>query len=215
MSRRASRSLRDRPSRREAVEARLLTVLERRLEQGQSLASITVDSLVTEAGVSRANFYIHFQDKVDLLEGWLLETRQVLFEVSNAWYGAAASQLTQRGLQELLREIFDVYRARMTLMRAMYETVLHDPTMREEFAEAFEQHFAALTEHIRAGQRDGVIDPKLDARAIAEWLICLIERVPMQIDRNAAPRELERQTAAIGQIIYRTLYDRGSRTTPR
>ena len=210
MSRRASRSLRDRPSRREAVEARLLTVLERRLEQGQSLASITVDSLVTEAGVSRANFYIHFQDKVDLLEGWLLETRRVLFDVSNAWYTTDASQLTQARLNDLLREIFDVYRARMTLMRAMYETVLHDPTMREEFAEAFEQHFAALTEHIRAGQRDGAIGPELDARATAEWLICLIERVPMQIDRKAARGELEGHTVAIGHIIYRTLYDRAA-----
>jgi TetR/AcrR family transcriptional regulator, ethionamide resistance regulator len=211
MSRRASRSLRDRPSRRDAVEARLLTVLERRLEQGQSLASITVDSLVTEAGVSRANFYIHFQDKVDLLEGWLLETRQVLFEVSNAWYATPASQLSQLRIRELLGEIFGVYRARMTLMRAMYETVLHDPTMREEFAEAFEQHFVALTEHIRTGQRDGAVRTELDARATAEWLICLVERVPMQIDRNAAPRELESHTAAIAQIIYRTLYDPGNR----
>lgn len=210
MSRRASRSLRDRPSRREAVEARLLGVLERRLEHGQSLASITVDSLVAEAGVSRANFYIHFQDKVDLLEGWLLETRQVLLEVSNAWYATDASQLTRGRLHDLLREIFDVYRARMTLMRAMYETVLHDPTMREEFAEAFEQHFAALTEHIRAGQADGAIDPELDARATAEWLVCLIERVPMQIDRDAAPRELDGSIAAIGHIIYRTLYEGGT-----
>jgi TetR/AcrR family transcriptional regulator, ethionamide resistance regulator len=209
MSRRASRSLRDRPSRREALEARLLAVLERRLEQGQSLASITVDSLVTEAGVSRANFYIHFQDKVDLLEGWLLETRRILFEVSNSWYATDASQLSQQRLHELLREIFDVYRARMTLMRAMYETILHDPTVREEFAEAFELHFAALTEHIRAGQRDGAICPELDPRATAEWLICLIERVPMQIDRDASPRELEGHTAAIAQIIHRTLYDRG------
>src|SRR5262249_48783377 len=98
---------------------------------------------------------------------------------------------------------------RMTLMRAMYETVLHDPTVREEFAEAFELHFAALTEHIRAGQRDGAIGPELDARATAEWLICLIERIPMQIDRTAAPRDLEGYVAAIGYIIYRTLYDRG------
>jgi TetR/AcrR family transcriptional regulator, ethionamide resistance regulator len=211
MSRRASRSLRDRPNRREAVEARLLAVLERRLEHGESLASITVDSLVTEAGVSRANFYIHFQDKVDLLEGWLLETRRILFEISNAWYATDASQLSQRRLHELLQAIFDVYRARMTLMRAMYETALHDPTVREEFAEAFELHFAALTDHIRAGQRDGAIDRKLDARATAEWLICLIERVPMQVDRNASPRELDGHVTAIGQIIYFTLYEAARR----
>jgi len=133
-----------------------------------------------------------------------------LFEVSNAWYAAAASELSQRRLHGLLREIFDVYRARMTLMRAMYETALHDPTIREEFAEAFELHFAALTDHIRAGQRDGAIGRELDARATAEWLICLIERVPMQVDRNASSRELEGHIAAIAQIIYRTLYDRGA-----
>jgi len=209
MSRRASRSMRDRPNRREAVEARLLAVLERRLEHGESLASITVDSLVAEAGVSRANFYIHFQDKVDLLEGWLLETRRILFEVSNAWYTTDAAQLSQQRLHELLHAIFDVYGARTTLMRAMYETVLHDPTVREEFAEAFELHFAALTDHIRAGQRDGAIGLELDARATAEWLICLIERVPMQIDRNASSREREGHVRAIGQIIYRTLYAGG------
>jgi TetR/AcrR family transcriptional regulator, ethionamide resistance regulator len=206
LSRRTERS---RPGRRSAVQDRLLGVLERQLEQGVSLASVKVDDLVAEAGISRATFYIHFHDKVDLLEEWLIETRKVLFEVSDAWY-SAPSPTNREELAERLRAIVAAYRERLTLMAAMHETALYDATLRAEFAEAFEAHFAALTAHVEAGQRDGTVRAELSPRETAEWLVCLMERVPMQINPRARRREVESHVEALAGVIWSTLYARAA-----
>jgi TetR/AcrR family transcriptional regulator, ethionamide resistance regulator len=207
MARLSRRSDRARPGRREEVQEKLLAALERQLEGGTSLADVKVSDLAADAGISRATFYIHFQDKVDLIEEWLLETRRVLFEVSNAWY-SASPELSRDQLRELLRAIFDAYRERLTLMSAMHETVLYDETLREEFAEAFEFHFAALTDHIRAGQRAGLIDSELRPRETAEWLVCLMERVPVQVGRDAGQRENDAHLEAATGVIWSALYAR-------
>ena len=81
MTRLAPRSDRGRRDRRGAAQEKLLAALERQLENGTSFAAVNVADLAADAGISRATFYIHFQDKVDLLEEWLLETRTTLFEV--------------------------------------------------------------------------------------------------------------------------------------
>ncbi len=205
MARLARRSDRSRPDRRGEVQERLLGALERQLEQGKSLAAVKVNDLAADAGISRATFYIHFQDKVDLIEEWLLETRSALFEISNAWY-SASPQLSRDELRELLRAIFDAYRERLTVMSAMHETALYDETLREEFAEAFELHFAALTDHIRSGQRAGVIDSELSPRETAEWLVSMMERVPAQVGRNAGRKENDAYLDAATGVIWSTLY---------
>jgi AcrR family transcriptional regulator len=209
MARLARRSDRARPERRGEVQDRLLAALERQLEEGTGLASVKVSELAAQAGISRATFYIHFHDKVDLIEEWLRETRKVLFEVSNEWY-SASPELTREQLRELLRAVFDAYRERLTLMSAMHETVLYDETLRAEFAEAFEFHFAALTDHIRSGQKAGVIDSELRPRETAEWLVCLMERVPVQVGRRAGAKENEAHLEAATGVIWSTLYAIGT-----
>jgi TetR/AcrR family transcriptional regulator, ethionamide resistance regulator len=205
MARLSRRSDRARPGRRDEMQGKLLAALERQLEGGTSLADVKVSDLAAEAGVSRATFYIHFQDKVDLIEEWLLETIQVLYDVSNDWY-SASPDLTRDRLRDLLRAVFDAYRERLTLMSAMHETALYDETLRAEFAEAFELHISALTDHIRSGQRAGVIDSDLRPRETAEWLVCMMERVPVQIRRDAGRKESEAHLEAATGVIWSTLY---------
>jgi len=209
MARLSRRSDRARPERRGEVQGKLLAALERQLEQGTSLADVKVSDLASDAGISRATFYIHFQDKVDLIEEWLLETIKALYEVSNEWY-SASPDLTREQLRELLGGVFDAYRERLTLMSAMHETALYDEALREEFAEAFELHITALTEHIRSGKRAGVIDPELRPRETAEWLVCMLERVPVQIGRHADRKSSEAHLEATTGVIWSSLYQRAA-----
>jgi AcrR family transcriptional regulator len=211
MSRLASRAERSRQNRREAVRQQLLDALASQLERGTSLAAVKVEDLASEAGISRATFYVYFQDKVELLEEWLLETRATLFEVSNAWY-AGPPPSSRAELTILVRAVFDGYRERLTLMAAMHEMTLYDETLREEFAEALELHFSALTDHIARGQRFGAIDRRLLARETAEWLVCLLERVPTQIDRRASGKELDLHLEAVVGVVWSTLYATGAQS---
>lgn len=202
------RSQRSRSDRRDEARQRLLKALEEMLEEeGVSFGSVKVEELAARAGISRAGFYIHFQDKVELLEQWLRDTRAVLFEVAGGWYGAPPP-LTFGDLRTAIRAILRAYRDRMTLMTAMYETALYDATLRDDFAQAFEMHFSALAAHIEAGQRSGRIPPDLLPRETAEWLVCMIERAPTHLPRSASRGELERVADTAAAIVWATLYAR-------
>ncbi|MGA3253246.1 MAG: TetR family transcriptional regulator, partial [Mycobacterium sp.] len=50
----------NREQRREQLERRLLDATERLMSEGASFTEISVDRLSTEAGISRASFYIYF-----------------------------------------------------------------------------------------------------------------------------------------------------------
>ena len=49
------------------MERRLLDATERLMRDGASFTELSVDRLSTEAGISRASFYIYFEDKGQLL----------------------------------------------------------------------------------------------------------------------------------------------------
>lgn len=56
-----------REQRREQMERRLLDATERLMRDGASFTELSVDRLSGEAGISRASFYIYFEDKGHLL----------------------------------------------------------------------------------------------------------------------------------------------------
>ena len=51
-----------RQQRREQMERRLLDATERLMGEGASFTELSVERLSTEAGISRASFYIYFED---------------------------------------------------------------------------------------------------------------------------------------------------------
>lgn len=201
-----SRNQRSRSERRDEVRRQLLKALEEMLDDGASFSTVKVEDLAARAGISRAGFYIHFQDKVELLEQWLTETREVLLQVSARWYDAAPS-ISLDELRSAVADIIRTYGERMTLMAAMHETALYDSSLREDFEQAFQTHFAALTAHIEAGQASGDLPDSLHPRETAEWLVCMIERAPVWFRPNAGKSELARQAATAADIIWATLYE--------
>jgi len=199
------RTGRSRSARRADVRARLLDAVEEMLAEGTSFAAISVGALASRAGMSRASFYIHFQDKIDLLEDWLLESRRDLLEAAQAWHRADPS-LSRDQLRTALAGIVHTYRARMALMGAAHEIALYDAGMREDFAQAFEEHFAGLREHIVAGQRSGDVVPALPPAETAEWLVVMLERAPPNLAREASGREIAAHVDAVTEIVWDTLY---------
>ena len=70
-----------RQERREQIERRLLDATERLMRDGASFTELSVDRLSTEAGMSRASFYIYFEDKGHLLRRL---AGQVFTDLANA-----------------------------------------------------------------------------------------------------------------------------------
>src|SRR5947209_20107000 len=78
-----------RQQRREQMERRLLDATERLMRDGASFTELSVDRLSTEAGISRASFYIYFEDKGHLLRCLAVQVFGDLVAGAERWWGVA------------------------------------------------------------------------------------------------------------------------------
>ena len=194
-----------RAQRREDVRDRLLAVVEQLLEQGESYTEISVERLVSEAGISRSTFYVYFQDKGDLLRSWFTEIEAELESAARDWW-ALDSGSRREDLRAALDEVVKTYRPHTTLMAAMYDAAAYDPGVRELVETMMGRNIAGLRKHIRTGQRDGFVEPDLPPQQTAEWLTWMAERGLHQLVRTAGDAELERLIDAYTAIVWNTLY---------
>src|ERR1700746_2691401 len=79
-----------RQQRREQMERRLLDATERLMRDGASFTELSVDRLSTAAGISRASFYIYFEDKGHLLRRMAGQVFGDLADSADRWWSVAA-----------------------------------------------------------------------------------------------------------------------------
>src|ERR1700744_4888354 len=78
-----------RQQRREQMELQLLDATERLMRDGASYTELSVDRLSTEAGISRASFYIYFEDKGHLLRRLAGQVFADLADSADRWWRGA------------------------------------------------------------------------------------------------------------------------------
>ena len=78
-----------RQERREQIERQLLDATERLMRDGASFTELSVDRLSGEAGISRASFYIYFEDKGHLLRCLARQVFGDLTTDAERWWGVA------------------------------------------------------------------------------------------------------------------------------
>src|ERR1700752_1895629 len=78
-----------RQQRREQLERRLLDATERLMRDGASFTELSVDRLSTAAGISRASFYIYFEDKGHLLRRMAGQVFADLADAAERWWSGA------------------------------------------------------------------------------------------------------------------------------
>jgi AcrR family transcriptional regulator len=194
-----------REQRREDVRDRLLAVVEELLADGESYTELSVERLVSEAGISRSTFYVYFEDKGDLLRSWFTEIEAELEDAARDWWALDAGSRREQ-LRAALDSVVKAYRPHTTLMAAMYDAAAYDPGVRRLVEGMMGANIAGLRKHIRAGQRDGFIDPELSPQQTAQWLMWMAERGLHQLVRQAGDAELERLIDAYTAIVWNTLY---------
>lgn len=193
-----------RQQRRGEIAQQLLAATERMMAEGLSFTELSVDRLATEAGISRATFYIYFEDKRQLL---LELTRQVtakLGEAAAIWFDVA-DQRDPDSARRSVRQIITVYREHQTVLTAMFELAGYDPVVAEAHRgmvhAVAEQAQAALDQAVAAGA-DGPAHSLETSRALA-WMI---ERTCHQMVRNSPPDADDAIAEALTEIIWRTWY---------
>ncbi|MGE4426216.1 MAG: TetR/AcrR family transcriptional regulator [Solirubrobacteraceae bacterium] len=190
--------------RRAATQQDLLDATVRLLEAGETVARLSIDRIVTEAGVARTTFYLHFTDKLDLLRvlaedrargiedaGWRARRRDDEPELSRAAMGRAVAGVAEIWVRD------------RAVLAAIIETAEHDPRMRELWQAIIRRLAASAAELLQAHwTAHPELAPK-DPAAMAEAMTWMIERTCHQAARDAD--RLATLVDAMTEICWRML----------
>lgn len=200
----------DRARRRSEVRSKLLVAAETLLEQGRSFTEISVEDLITEAGVARSTFYAHFEDKGALLLELTDHVTSTLEVAASRWY-RLPRRATRDDLRDALAELMHSHLRHRPTLAAVTEAAAYEPRVRAEYERSMALRFAEMERSFSAQQLDGGVRPDVDPALVTPWIGWMTERGLFQLldgGHSAVEQHLDGMTA----VIWRTFYE-GTRPT--
>jgi AcrR family transcriptional regulator len=194
-----------RQERREQIERRLLDATERLMRDGASFTELSVDRLSSEAGMSRANFYVYFEDKGHLLRQLAGQVFADLADSAERWWGAAWRH-DPDDIRAGMSAIIGSYRRHQPVLVALNEMAAYDPRVGATYRNLLSAITGRLTRVIEDGQADGSIRGGLPAATAASALTWMVERVCQQnLPNSPSSYDAELATTLI-EIVWGALY---------
>ncbi len=195
----------NRTRRRVEIEQQLLAATERLMSDGPAFTELSVDRLATEAGISRATFYVYFEDKGQLLRELARQVFGELSEGAHQWWDTA-DRHDPEDARRSMASIIAIYRRHQTLVTAVIETAAYDPDVAEFYQQMLDDIIGNTEAVIERGKAGGLIRPTLPTRETASGLTWLVERTVHQTARFTAPDQDGVLAQALSEIIWSTLY---------
>lgn len=194
-----------REARREQIERQLLDATDRLMSDGTSFTELSVDRLATEAGISRASFYIYFEDKGQLLRRLARQVFGDLAEAAEQWW-TVSGRRDPADVHAAMAGIIASYRRHQPVLIALNEMAAYDPLVGETYRDLLTAISAQLTRVIEDGQADGAIRPQLPAASTASTLTWMVERTCQQ-NLPSRPVSYDAELATtITEIVWAALY---------
>lgn len=194
-----------RQQRREQMERRLLDATERLMRDGASFTELSVDRLSTEAGISRASFYIYFEDKGHLLRCLAVQVFGDLVAGAERWWGVARRR-DPDAVRAAMAGIVETYRRHQAVLVALNEMAAYDPETGQTYRDLLTAITARMTRVIEDGQADGAIRRELPAATTASALVWMVERACHQ-NLPVNPRDYDAELAeTLAEITWGALY---------
>jgi TetR/AcrR family transcriptional regulator, ethionamide resistance regulator len=194
-----------RRERRGQIERSLLDATERLMADGASYTELSVDRLATEAGISRASFYIYFEDKGHLLRRLAGQVFDDLATAAERWWSVSGRR-DPADVLAAMTALVATYRRHQPLLVALNEMAGYDAAVGATYREILAAISARLAVVITEGQDDGSIRRGLSARTAATSLTWMVERTCQQ-SLPGTPESGDGELAAtLTQIIWGALY---------
>ena len=194
-----------RQERREQIERRLLDATERMMRDGASFTELSVDKLATEAGISRASFYIYFEDKGDLLRRLATQVFGDLTADAAQWW-TVANRRDPADIHASMTRLIGSYRTHQPVLVALGEMAAYDAQVGETYRELLTGIATQFTSVIEEGQADGAIRTNLLPGPTASSLVWMVERACQQNLPNQPPEYDSQLATALTEIIRGALY---------
>jgi AcrR family transcriptional regulator len=195
----------NRQERREQIERRLLEATERLMRNGASFTELSVDRLSTEAGMSRASFYIYFEDKGHLLRRLASQVFGDLADGAERWWSVAWRH-DPGDVRVAMAQIIASYRRHQPVLVALNEMAAYDQLVAATYRDLLTGISGRLTTVIRDGQADGSIRRELPAATTASALTWMVERACQQnLPANPPAYDAELATT-LTEIVWGALY---------
>ncbi|OBK21807.1 TetR family transcriptional regulator [Mycobacterium asiaticum] len=194
-----------REQRREQIESRMLEATERLMGDGASFTELSVDRLAGEAGISRASFYIYFEDKGDLLRRLATEVFGDLAAAGERWWGVAERH-DPEDLRAAISGIIATYRRHQPVLVALNEMAGYDQATAQTYRELLGAISQRVTSVIEDGQADGSIRRTLPVSTTASALTLLVERTAQQHLPVKPPDYDAELVDTLVEIIWGALY---------
>lgn len=200
-----------RPDRRAEVAERLRGAVERLLREGETYASLSIERLMNEAGLSRSTFYAYFTDKGDLLRQWSTHASDATRAAAAAWV-ALGPDVSREQLRAALRRLIGDYQPHARVTAAIYDATVYDAALATETRAVMDAHRRHLADHVRRGQDEGWIDPALLPDETAAWICWMTERVLHQLVPDADAPTVDELADGLTGILWNVLYAPAGRT---
>jgi AcrR family transcriptional regulator len=195
----------NRQERREQIERQLLDATERLMADGASFTELSVDRLATEAGISRASFYIYFEDKGDLLRRLAGQVFEDLADAAERWWGVSRRR-DPADVLGAMTGLVASYRRHQPMLIALNEMAGYDAAVGTTYREILDAIATRLAAVIREGQNDGFIRRELSADTAASALTWMAERTCQQNLPGSPDSKDPKLAETLTQIVWGALY---------
>ena len=187
--------------RRQATQGDLLEATKRLLQAGATMASLSVEKIVAEAGVVRTTFYLHFREKHDLIER--LADEQVAWLEETGAKAVADPELNRETVHRTVAEIVERWADNHAVLSAIIELAEYDERMRDKWRSAMHEVAGVATRLFRGYWETTHLAPE-DPEMVAEVLTWMIERSCHQIAGD--PDARADVADALAEVIWRVLH---------
>jgi TetR/AcrR family transcriptional regulator, ethionamide resistance regulator len=193
-----------RATRREEIAGRLFEIVERLLAEGSAYSEISVEQLITEAGIARSTFYVYFEDKGALMVELMDRATQDIGAAASDWFELPATA-TRKDLRKALSRLAQGYRRHGRMLSAVIEAAAYDPRVRDEWAAVLQRRFQDMNDSFVPQQKNGAIRADIDVASVTPWLALMFERGFYHLvgQGGDVPKwALEGATSVVWQTLY-------------